>query len=322
MEIRSPRMLKADASEILSATADHRKIALIWAGVSAMLSLLVAGISFLLDAQIAETGGLGGIGLRSVLDTAQSALAVLTGLFAPFWTLGYTGSILRLSRKQPVAPSHLLGGLLRLGPAVRMMILRYFLLMGIVILGFYGGLLILGMTPLADPVYEILNANESFLTTGIMDDATMAALLQAMLPTLIICGILAMLLFIPFSYRLRLADFCIMDDPACGARMAIRKSMRMMHGRRRRLFALDLSFWWYYLAQLLLLSLCYGDVILAALSITLPFSADAAYFIFGTLALAAQVLLYYRLSNHVQTTYALFYNDALPQETEQAIMPL
>lgn len=44
------------------------------------------------------------------------------------------------------------------------------------------------------------------------------------------------------GYRYRMADYVLMDDPACGALEALRRSKRLTEGQKVRLFALDLSF--------------------------------------------------------------------------------
>ena len=73
-----------------------------------------------------------------------------------------------------------------------------------------------------------------------------------------------------------------------------------MRRNRLALFRLDLSFWWYYLAQFLLTALCYGDVILQAMNVSLPFNADVAFFVFYIAALLAQFALFCLFENKVQ----------------------
>ena len=83
------------------------------------------------------------------------------------------------------------------------------------------------------------------------------------------------------------------------------------------MFRLDLSFWWYYLAQTAIAVLYYGDVLLPALGVSLPISAEAASFVFYAVGLLVQLALLYLFSNRVETTYARFYHALmLPEERE------
>ena len=51
------------------------------------------------------------------------------------------------------------------------------------------------------------------------------------------------------TYRYRLAAYFLIDDPACTAREAIRRSKEAMRGWKMELFTLDISFiGWYYLS--------------------------------------------------------------------------
>jgi len=319
MDIRNRQGLKTAAADALTCSPNHKKLVLLWAGICSALPLLARVIRFVLDLQIADTGGLSGIGLRSILSTAQSLFSIATSVLLPFWTLGYTAAVLRFSRKEPVGYPTLLEGFRRFGPVLRLMLLEMLLYAAICFICIQLGSMLLSFTPLADPVYQVLN--DSQLLSGVIDETTLQAATDAMMPILIICGILCIIVLIPVTYRLRLADLYIMDVPGCGALQAIRGSLRLMRRNCISLFRLDLSFWWFYLATVLLNLLCYGDVIFPMLGITLPFSADAAFFVFYIAALLAQFLLLYFFSNQVQTTYALFYGSLrTPPEEETSII--
>lgn len=319
MDIRNRHGLKTAAADALACTPNHSKLVLLWAGVSSALPLLASVISFLLDHQIADTGGLSGIGLRSVLTTAQSLLSLATSILLPFWTLGYTAAVLRFSRKEPVGAPTLLEGFRRFGPALRLMLLEVLIYAAICFACVQIGGTLLSFTPLAEPVYQLLNDSQQMLLSGTIDESVLQAVTEAMMPILIICGFLCVIVLIPVTYKLRLADLCIVDAPGCGALQAIRESIRLMRRNSLSLFRLDLSFWWFYLFQSLLGILSYGDVILPMLGISLPFSADTAFFLFYIASLLAQMLVLYFFSNKVQTTYALFYDTLrTPPETQKA----
>jgi len=314
MNIRDRHALKTAAGEALSAAPNNRILVLISAGVAAASALLVSLLTFLLDGQIAQTSGLGGLGLRSVLSTVQSLLSMGVGLLLPFWSLGYVSAVLKLSRREPAVPGTLLDGFRRFGPALRLLFLKEIIYVGVMMLCIYAGGAIFSFTPLAAPLYEIMLP---LLTEGAAPDAaTQAAMLEAMLPMAIGILVLCCIVLIPLSYRFRMAQLRLMDDSACGARMALRDSSRMMRRNCFALFRLDLSFWWFYLAQGIVMLLGYGDVLFAALRINLPFSDNTAFFVFYVIGLLAQLVLYYYTQNFVQVTYAKAY-DALREPPVQ-----
>lgn len=309
------RGLKAASAERLRQAPLAQRIILIWAGASAGISLLVSFLSFLLDSQIELTGGLSGIGLRSVLSTAQSLLSLASMALLPFWNLGFTACVLRFVRQEEAGPRNLLDGFRRFGPALRLMLLRYALYMGLAIGASYVGMIVLSMTPLAMPLYQLVEDNQELFLSGEITEEMILSMMDAMVPMLIGCLVLYVALIIPVSYRLRLAEFRVMDDPRCGALMALRESNQRMRRNCVSLFKLDLSFWWYFLAEFVAAGLCYGDLFLSALGITLPVNADAAFFIFYIIGMAAQVALLYFRGNYVQTTYGLFYQAVSPQKS-------
>ena len=87
----------------------------------------------------------------------------------------------------------------------------------------------------------------------------------------------------------------------------------MLRGKKLQLFRLDLRFWWYYGAQLLLAALAYLGTIVDMAEITLPFSRDiivyGAYGVYWVL----QLLIYWLFSMRVQTTYAHYYEELKAQ---------
>ena len=319
MDIRNRRGLKAAAADALCHAPGHRRLVLVWAGISAVASLLVTFVSFVLDNEIQGTGGLDGIGLRSALSTVQSVLRVLLSAAIPFWNLGYLRSVLGISRQERVYGSTLLAGFHRFGPALRLELLRGFLYVLAIIVGFNAGSIILSFTPLAGPVNDFLAANEDMLLSGTLDEAVMDAAVTAIIPMFIGCAVVCVIALLPVFYRMRLASLRIIDEPRCGAIAAAVESNRMMRRNCLALFRLDLSFWWYYLAQALLLVVFYGDMILTALGIPMPFSDDVAFFLFYLAATAAQVVLLYFCSNKVKVTYAKFYDALRTPPVELAV---
>lgn len=321
MDIRNRRQLKAEARRSLAmAPCDPRMLVLIHTGVTIILSLLVTTLDFVLENQIGNTGGLGGMGTRSVLETIQSVLRIAEYVLLPFWEFGYTFTVLRLSRVREARPESLLEGFRRFGPVIRITLLETLLYAGLAFVLFYVATNIFMFTPWAEPLYEAMDS----LTGGsallnqeiILDDAAYGALADAYIPIFIIFGILFLPVGMPIYYGLRFSGLCLMDDSKKGALRAMAESRAMLKGHRLQLFRLDLSFWWYYLLHAVLMVICYGDLILPLVGIELPWSGTVSFFIFYILSMLCQLVLYVLVKNPVEVTYALAY-DSLRQPPEQ-----
>lgn len=311
MDIRDSAGIVAGADGVLARMPGHKRLALIWAGVTTAVTVAVLTLSFLLDGQIADTGGLGGIGLRSVLSTAQQILSLLAALALPIWQLGYIRAMLLTSRQERAEPATLLDGFRRFGPVVRLMLLEAVLYVGLGMLCIYAGGMVLSMTPLAAPMEEFAQANADALLAGQLDSLDRLAMLKAMTPMLLGCGVLYGLMVIPLNYRLRLSRLLMMDDPGCGAMLAAMGSFRVMRGNCLALLRLDLRFWWFYAAQVAVAVVAYGDLLLPVLGVTLPFTDTVAYFLFNLVAHGLQLLLMWQCCNRVQVSYCRFYDGLL-----------
>ena len=66
---------------------------------------------------------------------------------------------------------------------------------------------------------------------------------------------------------------------------------------------------------------CYGDILLPMVGITLPWSGTVSYFVFYVLSLILQFVVYYFFMNRVNVTYAMAYESIRPkpQETKVAL---
>lgn len=309
MAILDPQALRQQAADRLQAASNQKKLVLIFACVSAGLSLAAGVVSMILDGQIAGTGGLGGLQLRSVLTTVQAMLTFLLLTFIPFWNLGYTSMALKLGRGEAASEQDLLGGFRRFGPGLRLLLLRMLVYFALAFAAVQVASIVLSLTPWANTYYQQMMAID--LTAAQIDDATLDAMTQAMLPVLIVAGVLYLVALVPVTYRLRLAEYRLMDEPKCGALLALLQSNRMMKGNCVKLFKVDLQFWWYYLASILIPMLCYGDVLLPAIGINLPFDPMVSFFLFYVASQVAQVLLYWRCHNLVECTYACAYDELL-----------
>lgn len=320
MGISDRQLLKQRARSALeNASYDPKKLVLIHTAAASAVTLLTAVASFLIQDGISGTGGLGGIGLRSMLSTVSSVLQNITNLVLPFWSFGYLIFILKALRREQIGPATLLGGFHHIFPILRLLLVRGFLYVAIAFLCLYPSIVIFSLTPLSQPlealVEPIANLTSEADIALYLDDATLSAMTDALIPLLLIYAVLYLAICIPISYRLRFASYILLDHPEAGALFALRASAKLLHKNCLSLFKLDLSFWWYYLIEAGLLFVCYGDVILSTLGISLSVSATAAYFISYLLYFAGQLVFYYFARNQVEATYAAAY-ETLRLEAE------
>ena len=318
MDIRNTRQLKDFSAGRLANARDGQKIILYFSLITIAATALVNVASYILSQQIAKTGGLGSMGVRSALTTAQTLLPFVQAFFLMCLTLGYLSAMLRIARGQYASPNGMRLGFDRFWVLLRCTLLKGLMFGGVAVASLYAAMMIYMMTPLANSAVDILMPLvKNATTSGIMlDDATYAQLMDATAPAMGIFGVLFLALAAPLFYRYRMTDYLIIDRPGTGALAALRDSRMMMKGNRWNLFRLDLSMWWYYAAVLVSAAVAYGDQLLPALGISLPFSDTAAYFVFFGVYLAVIFVVYYFLRNRVEVTYALAYDSLRPQEPE------
>ena len=318
MNIRDRRALVSEAENSLAnASYDPQKLILIHTGAVLVLSLLLSVVDYLLEHFIGSTGGLGGIGIRSILSTAQSVLRILQAVALPFWQMGYVYLTMRLSRQESVTPSDLLHGFRNFRSVLRLELLRTFLYVGIIVLCSYISSILFFLTPWAASVSDAMLAlmeNTSLLEDpAALQDALLPVMESAAVPMGILFAIVALVLFLPVLYRYRMASYALLDAPEKGALAALRSSRQMTRKNCIALFRLDLHFWWFYLLEAAVTALCYGDLILNWLGVPLPFDTTVAYFLFLVLSLGCQLGLYLWRKNLVSVSYAHAYhalNDA------------
>ena len=319
MNIRNTKELKTFAGKRLENAREEKRIVLIYAGITIILSALVTLINYCLGLQIDRSGGLSNLGTRSLLSTVQTILPMAQTLFLICLDVGYLAAMLRIARGQYTSPQTLRLGFARFWPLLRLSLLRGLIYFAICFASVYIALMIFLVTPLAEPFLDILlplitESAASSEAAIMLDDATYALLESAMTPALILCGILFCVLSAPIFYQYRMANYVIIDRPAFGAIAAMRESRKMMKGNRFKLFRLDLSLWLYYAAMLVASVVCYADIWLPMLGVTLPWSADVSYFLFYGLFLAVEFCIYYFIRNRAEVTYALAYDSLRPEE--------
>ena len=306
------RTLKKDAARL---SADGKRLALIHCGVSVGASAILALVTWLLDTQIAKTTGLGGMGTRAALSSAQTVLQLAFSILLPFWSLGYLRIALLHARGQQPEISDLPEGLRRWAPALRTMLLRLAGAMVITIAAVQIASTLYAFTPASD---KLMVAMEEFLTSAeALDQAAIESLIKMLLPVYGLGMVLSCVVLIPLLYRFRLAEISIMDDQK-GALAAMKMSSRLMHRNRLSFLKLDLSFWWYYLLEALAIALGYGNLLLPTLGIAI--NEQLSYYLFYGLSLVAQLLIFWQFAPRVQTAYALAYHTErqlrLPEDNQ------
>lgn len=306
MDMRDRRGLKAAARESLAgASYDPRKLILIHTGATVALALVLSLVDYLLDRQISGTGGLSGVGVRSILETLQTVLMVGQMIALLFWQIGYLYTALNISRGKTVGIGSLAEGFRQFWPVLRLRLILALLYVGIGMICMYAASMIFSLTPLAEPLMAAYEAGT--------EEAMLQAMDEIMLPLMGVIVLVMLAVMVPYLYRLRLTEYALMDDPKAGAMNAIRKSRMMMRGNRMELFKLDISFWWFYLCEVLVAVLAYGDLLLPVFGYELPWSDTVSYYIFLVLSYVCQLALYWWRGNEVQVTYAKFYDALLPE---------
>ena len=319
MDIRNPKRLKKVAAHRLENARDGGKIVLIYSGILALCALLVTGINFLLSQQISQAGGLSNMGTRSVLSTIQTILPILQQVVMVCLEFGYMAAMLRIARGQYASPMSMKMGWDRAWVLIRTLLVQSAIYCGACLGGVYLAAMIYSFTPLSNAATELLTPlmaeiSDPQAIIAAMDETMQMQMLEASLPLFVLAILCSLVLIIPIAYRYRMVYYVLMDKPAFGAMQALRESKAMMRSNKFQLFKMDLSYWWYHGLLMLASVLCYGDVVLAMLGISLPFSSTVAYFLFYVLFLAAQLGIYLKFRNRVEVSYALAYESIRPKE--------
>lgn len=325
MRIPDFQTLNHNAEQRLSRAAQAGKIVLIYAGLSTAAAALVTAMQYYLGSEIAQTGGLSNLGLRSVLSSVSEFLPLLQTVFLLLLDFGYMACMVRISRGQYSSPNTLRAGMDRFGVLLRCTLLRVLVYIGAAFAGFYLSMGIFLISPFSQKLLSLLSpmvSESAVLTIDALrvDDATAAALYRATIPALIIFAIVAMALIIPLYYRFRMCNYVIYDNPGQGALYALRESRKMMHRNRISMFRLDLHFWWYYLILVLAGMVAYGNNLLAMAGITLPFSDIVSFFLFYFISLSIQFAAMYFLRNRIETVYALTYDALRPPKQDSGVV--
>lgn len=321
MNIPSAKYLKNKANLRLESGRDPQKVVQVYAGIAALLTLLVNAVQYLVSNQMANAGGLANIGTRSMLTTISNVLPLFQSLIMMCVGLGYTAAMLRIARRQFASPMTLKAGTERFWVLLRSRLLIGLLLAGVGLAVSYIAAMIFMMSPFSSQLMKELEPMIGNSAQAIMEsDEIMDLVMRNSLPLLILYAIIYIPLLVTISYRYRLVDYILIDQPGCGAMNAMRQSRAMMRGNMIKLFKVDLSFCWYYLLRTVSMALLYLDLLLAAFGILLPFSEPVRYFgiLIAYIGSEAAITLY--CQNYFETTLALAYDSLVPKEKNEGIV--
>lgn len=321
MTIKNRPAVRAAAAESLAANPGNpRLVVLIYAAILAASSLAVNILLTLLDKRIAETGGIGGMGLRSILSTVRTVLPLAQTLALLGLEMGYRKSAMGMARRRASVPHDLLEGFSYFGPLLRSMLLQMGVYLLISFVTIQAASVIFLMTPLSADFVELVlplaTDTNAFYNAISGDPELFLQAGKAMLPVIPIWLMLFLALGSPFFYSWRMTHYCILETRGKGALAAMSESAQMMRNHRVDLLKLDLGFWWFWLGQLAVSLVLYGDQILPALGVTLPWSAEVSYYVFYVASLLLQTALYYFFMNRLEITYATAYDTLRPRPRE------
>ena len=318
MDKNTRRSLRASVRTALAENpGDPRKTALVYIAITSLANLLVDILLTVLANKISQTGGLGNMGTRTILSTISSVLPIVQMILVLIIHLGYQKATMKVVRRQAVAPATLKDGLPALARLIRVTLLMGGLYLILAFLAMYGASFLFTLTPLSNAFYDVvmplLSEGGDIYTLLASDPVLLAQVAGAMLPVFPIFALIFAMMAAPFYYGYRMVNYCLLDERRMGARRAMRESTRMMKGHRLSLLKMDLSFWWYFLAQGLIGCLLYHDTLLPIIGVTPPWPQMVSHYVFLVLYLVLAAVLCYFFMNRVETTYAAVYDHIRPK---------
>lgn len=326
MTIPSSKYLKNKARNRLASGREPQKVMLWYVGISAVLTLLVAALQYFLSTQISKTGGLSNIGTRSVLSTMDTVLPIVQMVILMCLGLGYTAAMLRISRRQYASPKTLKAGMERFWPLLLSKVLLGLICAAAAFVIAYLATAIFLVTPLSnsfkDQVLPLVSNGTLTPETLLNDDALMTELSATLTPVMLIYAVLYIPAVAMISYRYRMTDYIILDQPGCSGFRAMQQSKQLMRGNKLKLFRVDLSFWWYHLLRVLATGVLYLEDILMIFGKPLILPEAVSFFGLAIAYLGVDFLISYFFLNYQSVTMALAYTSIAPkkEETNTAVL--
>ena len=319
MENTKPSFLRQRAGQLLENIAyDSKKLVLIHTAVALGVFVLATVLNYIFTEIIADTGGLSGVKLRTNLSTAQTFLDYIVSVILPFWQIGLIFAALRWARGETATVRDLLEGFRHCGKALGLRIIKALACLALALVVFNLVAAVYVMTPSSAPLVEFIQPLAETVSSpsemlSAFTPEQLEALMTLMKPLAIsFCAVYGLLVLF-LLYVLRFAAFAVMDGR--GAISSLFYSLWLSFKNFGKLIRLDLSFWWFYLLQVLITVVSVvGMALLLLLSVS-PVVSIFPPFGLGMLCLG---LLLWQYQGKVLTSYALLY-DAIsdrPQTQE------
>lgn len=316
MDIRNIRQLKNTAAQRLDQAQDAKKIVLIYALLSTVPALLVTVITYCLDLQVDQLGGLSHMGTRSILSTLSAVLPMVLNMALLCLELGFLAAMIRIGRGMYTSVQTLRAGIPRFWAMIRTNLLLYGILFVLCMGAFYLSTMIFVMLPMSNDAMEImlpiLNAVDP--VAAVMEAGLEAQLMEALIPLFVIFSIASLVLVAPQLYYYRMANYVLLHNPRAGGLMALRESKKMMRGNRLAVLKIDLSLWWYYGLSVLATAVCYSEEFLAMVGIQLNMPDAVSFFLFYGLCLGIMFVSNILFRGKVGVIYAMVFDAVRPKE--------
>ena len=318
------RALKARAAALTAENRSAVRLLVLWyCGVSAVLTLGSNGLNLYLDSQIVSTGGLSGIGLRSILQTIQEILTLVNQFFGPFWSAGFLLAMIAMVRGQAPHPRTLAEGFRRFFPVLGHMAFRFLLMVITAITAVNLSAALFSLSPLgqrfSQEMTQVMSDPNFILPSGAvnMELIPQELMLEAGLPLTGLVMALFGLLYLYICYPFRLSMYLMLRQPM-GAIRAHFESLRLMRGHKWSMLKLDLSWWYYYLLTVLIGVVGYLDLLMGLLGLPLPM--DETVMFFATMAAYCVLITALCLWKKCQMDagYVLAFEAIANPETEEA----
>lgn len=317
------RELKSRGAALAAANRDSaRTLVLLYCGVIAALTLGSSGLNLYLNEQISGTGGLDGLGLRSMLQTVQELLTYVNLIFDPFWSAGFLAAMIAMVRGGTPDRSHMTAGLSRFGKILAYIAVQFLLAVALLVASVYVGTTIYSVSPMGAEYERVLGPllmDPNVVTPeGVVNWELLPVdlLLRYTMPIMLVCMAVFALLYILLSYRFRLAVYLILTRNE-GAVRAHFLSAQLMRGHKWQMLRLDLSWWWYYLLLGAASVVAYLDMMLEMLEIPLPMDPTVMFFV----TLGAYCVLFTAIclwkKCQVDASYALVFESIASPEPEE-----
>lgn len=306
----NPKAIRQSAGRKLQIDPDSKRIALIYAAIVTIFSLVCTLLSWSCQMGIERNTGLSARTTRAMLESGQMLLSLVSTVVLPFLQVGFLFAALSYAKDETVTTDALKEGFRRWGPVLRLMGLMFLVITAISVICLYAAFTVFMISPFSDSLAAQMETLMQDPQAYVAMEETMQQLNDLMMPhmkwILAIFGVLFLGLGIPALYRCRISEYALMDNGK-GAFAALKDSIKLTRGHVWDMLKLDLSFWWFFLLQAVIAVVAYGDQILPAVGVQLPIHEDVLFWAFYGVSMLGQFLITWLFSLRYQTAVGLLY---------------